>query len=117
MRGRPYFLSSTLTPHQMWCSMPNLRNRPRSNSLIRSDRFVSTWNVCQLASSITVATASMYSSETRSWKRSLIELTKIVLGDRQRSGSASFSGTSLRSKPFSKGWPGTPLNRSENVSA
>ena len=34
----------------------------------------------------------MYSSSTPSWNKSLIELTKIMLGFAQRRGSANFSG-------------------------
>ena len=70
--------------HQFWRSCI-------SKSRIRSDRFVSTWNVCQRAKRMTRTTNCMYSSGISLWNMSLIELTKIVFGVVQRSGSASFS--------------------------
>ena len=53
---------------------------------------------------------------TFAWNRSLIELTKTILGRDQRSGSASFPGTRRRSKPAAYGWPGTPRKRSAKTS-
>lgn len=116
-RGSPCFLFSTLTPHQMFFWLEANRSFPCSRSSIRSERLVKTWYVCQLANRITRATLTIYSSGTCSWNKSLIELTKIILGVRHRKGSANFSGTKRKSNPCSKGWSGTPRNRSANVSA
>ena len=65
----------------------------------RFERFVSTWYVCCGVSAITSKTSRMKSSGTSGWKRSLMELTKMTLGDFQPSGAASVSGCSVSAKP------------------
>ncbi len=50
---------------------------------------------------MTAKTCRMKISGTPSWKRSLIELTKIRRGRFHDNGSSSFSGTSRRSNPCS----------------
>ena len=62
--------------------------------------------VCRSASSS--KTLWMKSGGMSSWKKSDIELTKIVLGFLQRSGISSRSGQSLSPKPCSYGWPRHP---------
>ena len=68
---------------------------------MRAERFVKTWYVCQSARIIVRAIAKIYSSGTLLWKRSLMELTKIILLERHFRGSASFSGMRRRSNPNS----------------
>lgn len=92
MRGTPYLLSSTLTPHQICGAIAASRSLVFSRSRRRQERFVRTWYVCQCALSMTLATVVMYSSETASWNRSLILLTNTVFGAVHRKGSRSFSG-------------------------
>jgi len=66
-------------------------------STSRSGRFVSTWNVCCAHSCITSKTRRMNDKGTSSWKRSLIELTKMIRPSRHRRGvsSAASSSTTL----------------------
>src|SRR5262249_32781110 len=71
----------------------------------------------QHATRIVAATLKMNDSSTSLWNRSLIELTKIILGSLHRRASQSLYGPSLRSKPCSNGCPFTPLKRSANLSA
>ena len=76
-----------------------------ASSASRSWRLVRIWNTCRSARRITSNTSAMYSSGMSSWKRSLIELTKIVRG-RPIAVASSRSGQSLRSNPCSYGCPG-----------
>jgi hypothetical protein len=100
-RGKPCLRFSTLTPHQICGSWAANLSFPSNIWRIRADLLVRTWYVCQLAASITLPTATAYSSGTPSCKRSLIELTKTIRGVGQESGSLSFAGTRRRSKPCS----------------
>jgi hypothetical protein len=73
----------------------SVRNcRERSSERIRPGRLVSTWKMCCCACAITANTFAMYASETPSWNRSLIELTKIIRGRVHRNGWLSRSGSS-----------------------
>ena len=56
---------------------------------------------CESARCMTRTTFSTYSSGMSLRKRSLIELTKTIFGEVQRSGSASMAGTRRRSNPCS----------------
>jgi hypothetical protein len=64
---------------------------------MRSGRLVSTWKVWPVVAAITAKIRSIHSSGTRSWNRSLIELTKMRRGCFQRSGSAERSSISRTS--------------------
>ena len=103
MRGRPYFRSSTLTPHQMCRAAAPSYSFVARSTLRRSARFVRTWYVCQFARSMMVVTASTYWSGTGSWKRSLMLLTNTVRDDSQRSGSRSLLRDETRIKAVAIG--------------
>jgi hypothetical protein len=72
-----------------------------ASSIKRSWRLVRIWNVCCSAMTITSKISRGYSNGISSWKRSLIELTKIIRGRRQRSGCSTRAGQRRRSKPRS----------------
>ncbi len=58
--GKPCLRSSTETPHQICASFAASCSGPQSSSRRRSDRFVSTWYVCQRAKCIAAATREIY---------------------------------------------------------
>ena len=67
---------STLTPIQTFRG----QGRSEESSKSLAGRLVKTWKMCWSALTMTSKTSAMKVAGTRSWNRSLIELTKIVLG-------------------------------------
>src|SRR5439155_5570914 len=73
---------STETPTQKFFGQGSCE----ASSPSRSDRLVSTWNVCQSARTIVSKTRRMNPNGTSGWKRSDIEFTKISRGRFHSSG-------------------------------
>src|SRR5215813_3726499 len=90
-----YFEFSTLTPIQM-C---DAHDRCGASSSRRSARLVRIWYVCWGLATILLKTRLINSNGTPSWKRSDIELTKMVLPTFQRLGNSS-EASSRVIRPF-----------------
>jgi hypothetical protein len=78
-------------------AMVRFRSAVAIYARIRSGRFVRIWKVCLSASAITAKIRSIHASSTFSWKRSLIELTKMRRALFQRSGWSSMDSTNSTS--------------------